>query len=202
MASLWPCVANIISRVKFAEYEHMKDEEILARSFSHPALFEVLVDRHEVAFLRKARKIVRSDEAAQDVVQDTFVKIYMYGKKFRPVEGAQFTSWAYRILINTCYAWYKKAKRDREFTTVFDEELEAVIPDDAGKESGSEDRQYILSLVDRLPDTFARVLRLYVIEGINYREIAEREGVTEGAVKTRVHRAKEMLRELAKDITY
>jgi len=188
--------------VKFTEFEHMKDEEVLAQSYANPVLFEILVDRHEVAFLRKAKKIVRSDEAATDVVQDTFVKIYMYGKKFRPVEGARFTSWAYRILINTCFAWYKKAKKDREFTTAFDEDLEAVIPDDAGRDDGAEDREYIMSLVERLPDTFSSVLRLYVLEGKNYREIAEKEGVTEGAVKTRVHRAKEMLREMSKTITY
>jgi RNA polymerase sigma-70 factor (ECF subfamily) len=182
----------------------MKDEEVLALSFKNPVFFEMLVDRHEAAFLRKARKIVRTDEAATDVVQDTFVKIYMYGKKFKPVEGAQFTSWAYRILINTCYAWYKKAKKDREFTTAFDEDLEAVIPDQSvtGRVGGSTDTDYLMSLVEKLPDTFARVLRLYVLEGKNYREIAETEGVTEGAVKTRVHRAKEMLRDLAKTITY
>jgi RNA polymerase sigma-70 factor (ECF subfamily) len=190
--------------VKFKEFQHLKDEEILAESYKNPVLFEVLVDRHQVAFLRKARKIVRTDEAATDVVQDTFVKIYMYGKKFRPVEGAQFTSWAYRILINTCYAWYKKAKKDREFTTAFDEDLEAVIPDESHVVAGREasDTDYVMSLVERLPDTFSSVLRLYVLEGKNYREIAEREGVTEGAIKTRVHRAKEMLRDLSKTITY
>jgi RNA polymerase sigma factor (sigma-70 family) len=100
---------------------------VLAKSYEEPRLFELLVERHEQAFLRKARNIVKTDEASQDVVQDTFVKIYMYGRNFKPVEGAKFTSWAYRILINTCFLWYKKNKRDREFSTLIDEDLEAVL---------------------------------------------------------------------------
>lgn len=185
------------------EWEGRKDEDVLAESFNNPALFELLVNRHEEAFLRKARRIVKDEEVARDVVQDTFVKVYLYGRKFKPVEGAKFTSWAYRILINVCFLYYKKIKRDNEFSTLMDEELEAVLSyDDRDEKKQLMDRDYLESLFSRIPETFARVLRLYVMSGKNYREIAEVEGVSEGAIKTRVHRAREMMRKLVEKIQY
>ena len=186
-----------------SEYRTKTDEEVLAKSYDVPRLFELLVMRHEEAFLRKAKHILKSSEAAQDVVQDTFVKIYMYGRNFKPVEGARFTSWAYRILINTCFLWYKKNKRDREFSTLIDEELEAVLPhDDKDERAHMLDRDYLESLFAELPETFARILRLYVIDNNDYGEIAAIEKVSEGAIKTRMHRAREMMKELTKKIKY
>lgn len=186
-----------------SEYRTKTDEEVLAKSYEVPRLFELLVSRHEEAFLRKAKHILKSPEAAQDVVQDTFVKIYMYGRNFKPVEGARFTSWAYRILINTCFLWYKKNKRDREFSTLIDEELEAVLPhDDKGERARMLDRDYLESLFAELPETFARILRLYVVDNKDYGEIAEIEKVSEGAIKTRMHRAREMMKELTEKIKY
>lgn len=185
------------------EWREKPDEEILAASYKHPQLFELLVERHEEAFLRKARRIVHNEEAARDVVQDTFVKIYLYGKKFKPVEGARFTSWAYKVLINVCFLYYKKIKKDNEFSVEMDEELEAVLPhDDRDERKQALDRDYLESLFGRIPETFARVLRLYVIDGKNYGEIAEIEGVSEGAIKTRMYRAREMMRKLAEKINY
>lgn len=185
------------------EFRLKKDEEVLFASFTYPYLFELLVEKYEEAFMRKAKSIVYSDEVAQDVVQDTFVKIYLYGKKFKTVEGAQFSSWAYKVLINTCFVWYKKMKREREFFTALDADMEAVLPSDESDEKTSyNDRDYLESVFTRLPETFARILRLYVIDSKDYKEIARIEGVTEGAIKTRMHRARLEMKKINKTITY
>ncbi len=180
----------------------MTDEEIFSKSFSEPKLFEIIVERYEEAFLRKARTIVRNEELAKDIVQDAFVKMYLYGKKYRPQEGARWSSWAYKILINTCFAYHQKIKKDKQFSTAFTEELEAVTPDESEHETHKNDREYVMSLVDRLPETFARILRLYVIDGKDYAAIAQAENISVGAVKTRMHRAKAALKEEAAKITY
>jgi RNA polymerase sigma-70 factor, ECF subfamily len=186
-----------------AEFREKRDEDVLQASFSHPYLFELLVERYEEAFLRKARSVVFNDEAARDIVQDTFVKIYLYGKKFRPVEGARFSSWAYKVLMNVCFLWYKKLKREKEFFSALDADMEAVLPhDDRDERAQKLDRDYLESMFARLPETFARILRLYVAEGKDYKDIAEVEGVSEGAIKTRMHRAREEMRKISKDITY
>ncbi len=180
----------------------MTDEEIFSKSFSEPKLFEVIVERYEEAFLRKARTIVRNEEIAKDIVQDAFVKMYLYGRKYKPQEGARWSSWAYKILINTCFAYHQKLKKDNQFSTAFTEELEAVTPDESEHETHKNDREYVLSLIDQLPETFARILRLYVIDGKDYAAIAEAEEMSVGAVKTRMHRAKAALKKAAAKITY
>lgn len=184
------------------EFAHLSDEEVFVKALSDPSFFELIVERYEEAFLRKARTILRNDEVAKDVVQDTFVKIYLYGKNYKPQEGARWSSWAYKILINTCFVYHKKAKRDTEFSTSFDDELEAVIPDESTHNASKLDTDYVMSLVDKMPETFAKILRLYVVEGKNYEEIAKAEGITMGAVKTRMHRAKGLLKKLSTENKY
>ena len=78
-----------------------------------------------------------------------------------------------------------------------------VLPiDDSGEKSAKYDKDYLDSLFTRLPETFARILRLYVIDHKDYKEIAEIERVSEGAIKTRMHRARDEMRKISEDITY
>ncbi len=176
----------------------LSDEALLARSQSEPARFAEIVARYEAAFLRKGRNIIRDDERLKDLVQDTFVKIYLNAKKFQPQAGASFKSWAYRIFINTCFTAYKKDKREREFLATLDPELLALAPDE--KTLSHESRwafNDLLVLISRLPQALRRVARLHLVEGHTQEEVAVIEGVTIGAVRTRLHRAKRALRELS-----
>src|SRR3989344_2945645 len=88
-----------------------KDEDILTKSIDNPALFSLLVDRYQVPFLRKAQLIVRSQEEAEDVVQEAFTKIYLHAGKFQKLPGIEFKSWAWRILVNTALTHYRKIRR-------------------------------------------------------------------------------------------
>lgn len=189
-------------QVHKAEFMEKRDEDVLSASFKHPYLFEIIVERYEEAFLRKARAIVHDEEASRDIVQDTFVKIYLYGRSFKPVEGARFSSWAYKVLMNVCFHWYKKMKREKLFFSALDEDMEAVLPhDDNAERSLYLDTDYLESMFSRLPETFARILRLYVVGRRDYKEIAHIEGITEGAVKTRMHRARAEMKKIARKIS-
>ena len=70
------------------DIENLPDEEILAISLVSPSAFEILVDRYQSAFLRKAGSIVKRKEEAEDATQETFVKIYLNGKKFKKKKRA------------------------------------------------------------------------------------------------------------------
>lgn len=171
------------------------DEALLARSQSEPQCFSQIVARYQDAFFRKGRGIIRDEDLLADLVQDTFVKIYLNASKFQPQAGASFRSWAYRIFINTCYTAYKKQKREKDFLSTLDPELLALAPDE--KVLSHESRwafNDLLVLISRLPKLLRRVAQLHLIEGYTQEEVAKIEGVAVGAVRTRLHRAKKALR--------
>ena len=171
--------------------EGKSDEEVLALSVSRPSLFALLVRAYEEPFLRKAMGIVRDKEEAEDVVQEAFTKIYLNAKKFKVVEGAKFSSWGYRILINTALTHYQKRKRRGNAEFGLDEEIWALIPD---KNLRQFEKKVLLdevaSVLSRMPAPMARALTLFFVEGKSQEEIAASEGLSVGAIKTRVHRAK------------
>jgi len=171
------------------------DEELLAASLHKPSLFALLVRKYEEPFLRRARSIVRDDEEAQDIVQEAFTKIYLNAKKFKKQEGASFSSWGWRILINTALTHYQKRKREGSRTAELDDEIWALIPDKNLRQFEKKElADLIASVLIRMPPLFAQALSRFFIDGASQEEMAAEEGVSVGAIKTRVHRAKKEFR--------
>jgi RNA polymerase sigma-70 factor (ECF subfamily) len=177
------------------------DEELLVLSVAHPSLFALLVRKYEAAFLRKARSIVRDEEDAVDVVQEAFTKIYLNAKKFKTVEGASFSSWGYRILINTALTQYQKRKRRGAVTAQLDDEIWQLIPDKNLRQFEKEFMDEVASVLSRMPEPLARALSSFFLDGKSQEEIAREEGLTVGAVKTRVHRAKKEFKKIYETLT-
>src|SRR3989338_6857424 len=87
-------LADIMSFSSFTEdFSTLPDAEVLARSQKEPELFAVLVRRYEAPLLRRARKILFSQEDAEEAVQDAFTKMYLDAEKYSVQEGASFSSW-------------------------------------------------------------------------------------------------------------
>lgn len=166
------------------------DEEILAFSIKKPSYFEIIVERYQVAFLRKAKSISRTPEEAEDIVQETFTKIYMNADRFQVVSGASFKSWAYKILINTSFTHYQKTKKRAGLSLDLEPEIYQELPDTKGDIEDSVMRDYVASIISRIPKSLGRILTLHFIEDMPQKEIAEKEGISVSAVKTRIHRAK------------
>jgi len=176
----------------------MPDEELLKRSFDNPHLFEKLLDRYEEAFLRKAYYILGTKEAAQDAVQDAFVKIYKNARRFQPQPGAGFKSWGYRILVNTCFTAYKKNKGEGAFLADLDPELQELVSDKGAGERREQElnRDEVESFLKELSEGLSEPMRLHFIEGKPHAQVAKLMGISEGAVRARVHRAKQELKDL------
>lgn len=176
-----------------------RDEEILTLSVTNPDVFSVLVDRYQEAFLRKANQIILNDpETARDIVQEAFVKIYLNAARFKVQEGATFKSWGYKILINTCFTKYKKLKNERVFLNDLDPEIQELIPSKADLDSFEQklDTDYVMSLISKLPVILGRALRLWSVEGKSQKDIAKIEGISLGAVRARIHRAKKEIKKM------
>jgi RNA polymerase sigma-70 factor (ECF subfamily) len=171
------------------------DEEVLIVSRKNPDAFVVLVMRYEAAFLRKARSILHAKEDAEEVVQDTFTRIYIYADRYAPQEGATFASWGYSILTRLAFTRYKKLAKKRGSSLDLEPETYERLAD---KEHFIDDltiRDEVLVALAKLPESMARVLRLQFIEGKSQEEIALEEGSSIPAIKTRVHRAKKLFKE-------
>src|SRR3989338_717055 len=179
------------------DFGSLEDAEVLARSRREPALFAILVRRYEAALLRRARTILKNPEDAEEAVQDAFTKMYLYADKYHAQEGASFSSWMYTILNRVAYTKYGSRKQEQEAVAHLEPEHYESLPD--ARAEFLEDlsiRNEVLSALAKLPETAAKILRLQFIEGKTQEEIAEAEGLSIPAVKTRVHRAKKLFKQV------
>lgn len=177
----------------------LTDEEILARSQSQPWLFAVLLERYQDAFLRKARGIVRNELDAEEVVQDAFTKIYMNANRFEVQAGAKFSSWAYKILMNTAFTRYQKLVKNGQRFVNIDPEFEQMIGEKAEHSGFAEKEDAINRVLERMPGHFVIVLRLHYLERWSHSDIAIETGESVGTIKARIHRAKAAFRKEAGD---
>lgn len=175
----------------------MSDEEILRKSRAEPWLFTMLLDRYQDAFLRKARGIVFNELDAEEIVQDAFTKIYLNSDRFKTTEGATFSSWAYRILLNTAFTRYQKLVKEGQRFTHIDPEFEQFIGGRSLHSAFEEDRDMVERVLQKMPGHLAVVLRLHYLERWSQEDIAKKMGEKTGTVKARIHRAKASFRNLS-----
>ncbi|MEL6805583.1 MAG: RNA polymerase sigma factor, partial [Bacteroidota bacterium] len=167
----------------------LSDEELLARSRMQPWVFAALLDRYQDAFMRKAMSIIHNQLDAEEIVQDAFTKIYLNADKFEIREGAKFSSWGYRILMNTAFTRYQKRIKEGQRFTNIDPEFEQLIGEKSDHSGFEEQRDAVDRVLARMPGHFARVLRLHYLERWTHKDIADEVGETVGTVKARIHRA-------------
>lgn len=191
-------------KTKIEDLKDKRDEEILILSKKDPSVFEILVNRYRDAFLRKTGAIfftVSDSSDKEDVVQDTFVKIFMNSDKFEDRGEGSFKAWAYRILFNTTMtalnktSVFKKVPID-DILDLGEEESELSADSLAESKFSLDSALYLLS---KLPETLQKTAKMYFMEEKGYDEIAKIENSTEGAIRVRVHRAKEAMKEIAKE---
>lgn len=172
------------------------DEEVVRRvAAGEPELFEILLRRHNQRVYRVARGVLGDDAQAEDLAQEAWVRAYQHLGDF---EGrARFSTWLIRIVLHEGWARSRKAKRlepigDEGETS---EEYMSAAPDPESRALSSEMRGYLESAVDSIPDPYRVVLMLRDVEELSTAEAAETLGLTENAVKVRLHRARAMVRQ-------
>jgi len=179
--------------------DNLKDEEILKLSQEDPAYFSFLVDKYKEAFLRAARGITHNLEEAEDIVQETFVKIYRYAANFQKRPGIEFKSWAYRILINTSITHYQKLKKERGNTEYLDPVLYNESPAFAENKNVALEKdmkEEVAKAIGQMPEHLGRVLKLYFFDDMSYEEIAKAENISMPALKMRIFRAKRVFKKI------
>ncbi len=179
--------------MKAMKKDNLPEEEykILLSSLRNPAFFEKIVDNYQEAFFKKAISFV-GEEYAYDMVQEAFVKMYLNADKFERRANRSFSSWAYKILINTCLSHYRKHKKEKSAVS-FDENMFVAEGEEPPRESYKE---RFLSALSKVPENTARVLRSLVIDGRSPQELATLEGISYGNMRVRIHRARRVFKKV------
>ncbi|MET4040093.1 RNA polymerase sigma factor [Bradyrhizobium sp. RT6a] len=171
-----------------------------ARGRDEAALREIMQANNRRLY-RLARGILRSDSEAEDVVQETYVRAFTHLDGFRGESG--LSTWLSRIAINEALGRARSARPHVELGSVPEATLEAQIIKFPASPAGDPERtmaqreiqRVVERAIDELPDVFRMVFVARVMEGMNIEETAELLGVKPETVKTRLHRARTMLRE-------
>jgi RNA polymerase sigma-70 factor (ECF subfamily) len=156
--------------------------------------FELLMRRYNQRLYRAARAILGNDADAEDAVQQAYVNAYRHLRQF---EGrAEFSTWLTRIVVHE--ALTRRRRLRARSTECLDTRLHDVV-------SGQHDPErltYVTQLaallqsaVKTLPDGYRSVFVMREIDGLTTTETARRLGLTEGAAKARLHRAKGVLQQ-------
>jgi RNA polymerase sigma-70 factor (ECF subfamily) len=167
------------------------------------AAYEKLVRENAPRLLAVARRFLGDEESARDAVQDAFLSAFRGLRDFEG--GSRITTWLHRIAVNA--ALMKLRTRRRKPEEPIDDMLPHWQPDGHPAQPAAPwaadrlvERQQlgvkVRESIDRLPDPYREVLLLRDIEELDTDETAKLLGITTNAVKTRLHRARQALREV------
>lgn len=183
------------------------DMALVRRALAREAgAFRSIIKTHNQRLYRIARGVVRNDAEAEDVVQEAYMRAFASLEAFRG--DASLATWLSRIVINEALGRLRKRKR----TVAMPENPEAEIirfPLNPGGWNPNDDpertmaQRQILGLVERatdsLPDVYRTVFVARVIEGLSIEETADLLGIRPETVKTRLHRARALVRKALDD---
>lgn len=180
---------KVTLRMNVHDFESQTDEDLLALSLKKPFAFEVLMTRHQREFLARAQAVVKSRDEAEDVVQETFVRMYRFAPRFN-AENGTFRAWSITILMNVARTKYQKTAKERGTFAKLEDEHYVALADPVDMHDKYLDQEEVKRVLGKVDDETAEILTLAYIEGLPYEEIAELKQTSVGAVKARVHRAK------------
>ena len=169
------------------------------------AAYEELVRAHGGRMLAVARRMLRTDEDARDAVQEAFLSAF---KSIDGFEGSsRVSTWLHRIVVNAALMKLRTKRRKPEqsiedLLPAFLEDGHMAAPASPWREVGPdpveqrEVSQLVRDSIEKLPEAYRNVLLLRDIEDLDTEETARIMGISPGAVKTRLHRARQALRGL------
>ncbi|HUQ52395.1 MAG TPA: RNA polymerase sigma factor [Gammaproteobacteria bacterium] len=179
------------------------DNELARRvAAGEPAAFEALMRRHNRKLFRTARAILRDDAEAEDALQDAYIQALRAIGGFRG--EAKLSTWLAKVVANEALMRRRKRVRRAEIVPLQPGTTESElneIPDGNMDEQPersaqrSEMRRLLEAQIDSLPDDFRAVFVLRAVEEMSVEETAEALGIPQATVRTRLFRARSLLRE-------
>lgn len=172
---------------------------VVAWQAGDESAFETLVRRHERRVFGLLMRMLGDREEAADVSQEAFLSLHRHGHRFR--REARFSTFVYRVAANAALNRRRSLgrKRAREQALAHRQEAGLDLPssprDPEDATAGGEVQTQVQQALLLLPDDLRTALVLYDLEGESYGDIARALQIPEGTVKSRIHRARNALRE-------
>ncbi|HEY4733202.1 MAG TPA: sigma-70 family RNA polymerase sigma factor [Gemmatimonadaceae bacterium] len=170
------------------------DQEIIAKVLAgHKDAFGVLITRYSDPLYRHALGMTGSPDVAEDILQASFIKAYQHLGEVR----GRFEAWVFRIVANSCKDWLKNIRRTHVSYDEDDQPSTYSTPEEEmDRNELRTDLQFALA---RLAPSLREAFVMKHVEGRSYEEMALLLETTVGALKMRVHRAREALQQLLEE---
>ncbi len=162
--------------------------------------FEQLVIRHQELVFSLAYKLTGNREMANDVAQEAFIRAWKAIEKFRG--DSTFSTWIYRITVNTAWTLRKKARKHN--TLNIEDTYEPIVIDEKKDPElvaiNSDLSSVLINALDKIPIEQRIIVELKNIEGRSHKEIADYLDISVTAAKVRLHRAHQKLRQILEEV--
>ena len=150
-----------------------------------------LFDKLSVSLFLVCRRYMKTDEQAEEIVMNGFLKIFNSLPQFEYRNDTAAIGWMKKIMINECL---QELRKKNSFLTVAEEAASTILVDE--EIISVLTAEEIFKLVTQLPVGYRTVFNLYVLEGMNHREIAFALGISEGTSKSQLSKARMLLQQL------
>ena len=173
-----------------------EDEEIILECLSgNTDSYKYLVEKYQFLIINTCYKYTNNIVDAEDVAQEVFLKAYQNLSTFK--SNSKFYSWLYRIAVNTSLNYINSKEKRNEKETISEENC--LIDMNISKDNPRDYYQLnelintLQPLMDNLPDDLRTLIELYEIKDFTYDEISKKLSIPIGTVRSRLHRARNML---------
>lgn len=178
---------------------HIEDQHYINLVLNGNAnAFATLVDRYKDMVYTLALKMLNNKEEAEEIAQDTFIKIYNALHKFKG--ESKFSTWVYKVTYNTCLDALKKKKKQNNVTYIedFSEHQTKTLEGILDSIDETERNQAIQNCLEELQNDEAFLLTLYYFDGQSVDEIAKAINISTDNVKVKLFRTRKKLASILK----
>ena len=175
------------------------DGELIERCLRQEnAAWDQILARYRRKVFHIAYKFTGKHDEAEDLSQEIFLKVFRSLDKFH--RDADFSTWLSSVARNYCIDRYRASKREKEVLVddllAFDQATASAGSNPQRSLEDRDRRSFLRRGLDRLPEKLREAVVLRDLQGLSYQEMAERLGLPEGTVKSRINRGREELARL------
>ncbi len=161
--------------------------------------FVKLVEPYYEKLFLKALSIVKYPDDAKDVLQDSFLAAYLSIKKFK--NESNIYTWLYKIVVNKSIDYYKKRNKKKieswnPYSNNKESDIYNISYNNSIKNEQNELFDYLISAINKLDEKYKEILIMRYFDNLSYEEISEIKKIRIGTVKSRLFKAKELLRKI------